>query len=158
VVDRAARLGTVALVRYQALRPSKSGRFPGVFALVNGLGFDDELSESERRWWRANNLWFESQLTDPFKLDPSLSDRLVHPHTSSWFRVDAAEYVDRTSGYLDILMRHRVAWVELRGETVGPQVFADEHRVIVSALHDPGSLGPHIDARRWYDGVEVHAY
>lgn len=147
----------MSFIRYQALRPSKSGRFPGVFALVNGLGLDGELSESERRCWRANNLWFESQLVDPFKTYPSLSDRSVHPHTSSWFRVDAAPFLDRTTGYLDILSRHGVAWVELHGEAVGPELFADEHQVVVSALHDPRMLGPHIDARRWHDGVETHA-
>lgn len=111
----------------------------------------------DRQWWRANNLWFESQLTDPFKRNPSLADRSVHPHTSSWFRVDAGNFVDRTSGYLDILIRHGVPWIELRGDTVGTQLFADEHQVVVAALHDPRSLGPHIDARRWFDGDEVHA-
>lgn len=149
---------SMSLIRYQALRQSASGRFPGVFALVNRLGLDDQLSDGDRQWWRSNNLWFEDQLTNPFKIDPSMSDRSVHPHTSSWFRADATRFLERTRGYLDILNRYHVPWVELRGETVGPALYADEHQVVVSALHDPCSLGPNIAARRWDDEFEVRAW
>ena len=102
------------------------------------------LSPSEQHWRRVNNEWFESTLTNPFTTEPALADRSIHPHTSSWFHIEASRFIDRTAGYLAILDTHAVPWTELRSPAPGPVLFADDDQLVVAGIHDPGSLGPHI--------------
>lgn len=137
----------MTFLRFQAVEASPSGRFPGVFALVNGLGFADRLSESERQWWKANNDWFETHLTDPATIDSTVFERSTHPQTSSWFRHEADRFIQRAHGYLNILDEHGVAWIELCSNEPGPILYSDEVQIVVAAVHDPGSLGPRVTGR-----------
>ena len=134
-------------VRYQARLASSSGRFPGVFATFNGLFYDGRLSTSEQQWRCVNNAWFETHLIDPGKVDETVFDRTIRPHTSSWFRSDAAEFVDRTFRYLDILDAHHVDWIELSSSDPGPVIYSDHLQVVVAARHDPDQLDERITAR-----------
>lgn len=129
-------------VRFQAAVASRSGRFPGVFARVNRLAFDGRLSADDDRWRQEQNAWFHEHLVDPFAANPALVEGTRF--TSSWFRTDASAFLGRTAGYLDLLDRYGVAWVELRGDDVGPAIAADEHQVTVVAVHDPGRLPANI--------------
>lgn len=128
-------------LRYQSTHPSPSGRFPGVFAIVNGLAFSGSLSENEQHWWQISNKWFEMHLTNPAKMDRWVFARSIRPYTSSWFRSSAVEFVQRTGGYLDILEQHGVDWVELQSTDPGPIVYSDEFQVVVATRHDPERLG-----------------
>lgn len=127
-------------VRYQALHASPSGRFPGVFALVNGLAAEDRLTQSERQWKIENNAWFESRLIDPGTVEPTVFDRNVHRYTSSWFRSSCTVLLQRTSDYLEVLSAHGVGWVELQSDSPGPVVYEDDQQVVVAARHDPQQL------------------
>lgn len=42
-------------VRFQSAVPNRHGRFPGVFALTNGLGRGGVLSPQDHNWWVAEN-------------------------------------------------------------------------------------------------------
>lgn len=64
-------------IRYQARCASSSGRFPGVFALVNGSASDGRLTTGEQEWRRVNNAWFESNITDPETVDAAVFDGTI---------------------------------------------------------------------------------
>lgn len=44
-----------AFVRYQAAAPNRNGRYPGVFALVNGLAWSGCLNAEQERFRRREN-------------------------------------------------------------------------------------------------------
>jgi hypothetical protein len=119
-------------VRFHAADATPSGRYPGIFALANGLADEGRLSAEEYEWWRANNEWFENAYADPGKLDPTLFDRTVHPVTTSWFKGDARELLDRVPGYLRLLDNHGVAWVETRSDDPGTILYEDAVQVVAT--------------------------
>lgn len=127
----------LAYVRFQARRPSPSGRYPGVFALANGLAHGGKLSPEDWAWWRSNNDWFEATATDPATVDPTVFDRTRHPHTSCWFKGTATHLLDRVPGYLRLLTAYGVEWVELRSEAPGLVIYEDDVQIVVAQLHRP---------------------
>ena len=124
-------------VRIQAKAATPSGRHPGVFALANGLAADGRLSAEEHRWWRENNDWYETALTDPGKVAPPVFDRAVHPHTRCWFKVTASHLLARLPGYLRLLDAHGVEWVELRSADPGAIIYEDDDQVVVAVANGP---------------------
>lgn len=78
-------MGPALFVRFQASVPNARGYFPGVFALANGLGRSGRLVDAERRFWQDGNDWYEANLTDPSKVDPSVYDRSLNPGATAWF-------------------------------------------------------------------------
>ena len=119
-------------VRFQSAEPSPSGRFPGLFALANQLANDGRLTTDEYHWWRENNDWFNSAYVDPGAVDPQLFDRGVHPVTSCWFKEEAAEHLlSRVTGYLDLLDRYEISWVQLRSANPGPVLYEDDVQIVV---------------------------
>ena len=118
-------------VRFQATAPNGHGRFPGVFALANGLGRGGRLSEEEHRFWREGNRWYEANLTDPSKADSSVYDRSVNPGATAWFKSTAGEFLDRVDGYLDLLSAHGVGCERIESPRPGKIVYEDEHQVVV---------------------------
>ncbi|MEM9036833.1 MAG: hypothetical protein AAGD18_19720 [Actinomycetota bacterium] len=135
-------------MRIQAVQASSSGRFPGVFALVNGLGFAGQLDAHERAWWRSQNRWLEDHFPNPADSSPEVFDRQRHPWTSSWFRAEAHDFIDATRGYLEILDAHGVGWVELGSDGPGPILYEDRYQVVVAARHDPAALPREVWRRR----------
>ncbi|WP_103500994.1 MULTISPECIES: hypothetical protein [unclassified Streptomyces] len=119
-------------VRFQA--PTRNARniFPGVFALANALAHSGVLSESEYRFWRSGNDWYNAHLTNPGTVDPTVFDRGVNPVTASWFTTAAVESLDRVAGYLDLLAAHGVACERLESTDPGRILYEDAWQVVVA--------------------------
>ena len=124
-------MGAALFVRIQAPVPNARGYFPGVFALANGLGRSGRIVDAERRFWQAGNDWYEANLTDPSKADPSVYDRSLNPGATAWFKSTAGEVLDRVAGYLDLLSVHGVACERIESPNPGKVVYEDEHQVVV---------------------------
>lgn len=121
-------------MRYQAVAASPSGRYPGVFALANGLAEGGELSAAERARWRVTNDWFDVAYRDPGAVDPDLFNRRVNPQTSCWFKASASHLLERVAEYLALLDRHGIAWVELRRDVLRPLLYEDEVQAVVGSI------------------------
>ena len=129
----------VTFVRFQAALPNARGAFPGVFALCNGLARTGRLSDDDWAWWRANNDALQLLYLDPATVDSTLFDRGLHPQVTCWFRQSATHLLDRTAGYLDLLDRYGIDWVQLRAECPGLVLYEDDDQVVVEPL--PQSCG-----------------
>ena len=129
--SRVARVAAV-FIRFQSKHPRPSGRYPGIFALANGLAHDGRLSLEERAWWRANNDWYDAAYPSPEKVDPSIFDKTRHPHTTCWFKESATPLLSRVPGYLQLLDAHGVEWVELRSTDPGIVLYEDDVQVVVA--------------------------
>lgn len=125
-------------VRYEAARQNSRGTFPGVFALANGLAHSGALSSDDWRWWRESNDWYDAAYLDPESVDPTVFDRERNPLAACWFKASAEELLARVPGYLALLDRYDVAWVERRSADPGRIVYEDDLQVVVV---------PHIDVR-----------
>ncbi len=120
----------VEFIRFQSAVPNRHGRFPGVFALANGLGKAGLLSSEDARWLRAANDWGNVAHTDPVTVVEDCYDPLVNPGTRAWFKTSATDLLRATHDYLDFLDRHNVAWVELRTNSPGRITYEDSVQVI----------------------------
>ncbi|MET8870768.1 hypothetical protein [Nocardia sp. NPDC004604] len=121
-------------VRFQAAAPNRRGRYPGVFALVNGLASAGRLSAAQERFRRRENAWYEANLTDPGRIDPSVYDRKRHPDAVAWFKSSATHMITRVGGYLAILDSHGVGWIHLDCDSPGTIVYDDPHQVIAEPV------------------------
>ncbi len=122
----ASLLRVTVYVRFQSVVPNRSGRFPGVFALANGLARSGDLSPEDAAWHRAANDRANTMYTDPTTVEPDCYDRVLNPGARSWFRSSSVELLDMTKAYLDLLDRYDVGWVELRTTSPGRITYADE--------------------------------
>ncbi|MFF3559279.1 hypothetical protein ACFYXS_04460 [Streptomyces sp. NPDC002574] len=118
-------------VRFQATVPNRHGRYPGLFALANGLGRSGVLSAEDDLFWRENNAWYEAHCTNPSTVDPTVYDRAVNPGAAAWFKHTAGELLDRTTGYLELLARHQVGCERLESSCPGRVVHEDDHQIVV---------------------------
>lgn len=118
-------------VRYRATAPNGRGIRPGIFALVNGLARDGELSTEDEHWRRAANARFDAAYADPSLSDPGVYDRERNPGAVAWFRTSAAHLLAELDGYLDLLDRHGVEWERVESDAPGRIVYANEVQVIV---------------------------
>ncbi|MFD3451978.1 hypothetical protein ACFWVC_07325 [Streptomyces sp. NPDC058691] len=118
-------------VRFQATVPNARGRYPGLFALANGLGRSGVLSAEDHRFWRENNAWYEANFTDPSTVDPTVYDRAINPGAAAWFKHTAGELLDRATGYLELLARHAVACERLESSRPGRIIYEDDHQIVV---------------------------
>lgn len=117
-------------VRFQSVVPNRHGRFPGVFALANGLGASGRLSAEDQAWLRTSNTRAHEIYTDPSTVERECYDPLSNPWARSWFRSSAGELLTFTSGYLDLLDRYGVGWAELRTRVPGRVVYEDDVQVV----------------------------
>ncbi|WP_424449320.1 hypothetical protein [Microbacterium arborescens] len=123
-------------VRFQSAVPNRNGRFPGVFALVNGLAHGGVLTPADHAWWRAANDRSNSLYDAPADAyGPS-----APPGGRSWFKSEARDVLALTAGYLDLLDRYEVPWHELRTTRPGTILYEDSVQVV--AL-------PHTHAEDW---------
>ncbi|GAA0621151.1 hypothetical protein GCM10010174_44900 [Kutzneria viridogrisea] len=115
-------------LRFQSPTPNRRGVYPGIFALVNGLGFAGELTEAEEEFRRVNNAWYDAAYTNPSTVDPAVYRT---PLAASWFRMTSTGLVDRIAGYLEILAAHAVAYVRLESTDPGWVLYEDADQVVV---------------------------
>jgi hypothetical protein len=114
-------------VRFQSAVPNRHGWFPGVFALANGLHASGRFSEEDAQWWRQQNDHANAAYTDPSTVEP---DCYAVPGSRAWFKVTAGDLLDFSAGYLALLDRYEVRWVELRTATPGHLTYEDEVQVV----------------------------
>ena len=98
-------------VRYQSAVPNRHGRFPGVFALANGLRDDAVLSPEDHAWLVEANRNATAAYVDPTTVDSTCYDTTLNPGARSWFAADALKLLEMTAPYLDLLDRYSVPWV-----------------------------------------------
>lgn len=124
------RLPSLLYVRFQSPTRSARGHFPGVFALANGLAREGRLSAPEHAVWRASNDWYDTHVTNPTTVDPSVYDATLNPGAAAWFRSTATGLLTRVLPYLDILSAHGVPCVRLESPAPGRIVYADADQVV----------------------------
>lgn len=138
--------GERSYVRFQAARPNRHGRYPGVFGLVNGLWAAGHLSAREVRFRRGGNDWFSENLTNPSHVNPRVYDRELYPGAASWFKSSAVSIIERVEGYLAILDAHGVGWERLDSAAPGDIIYDDAEQVVVvpfgdnHLLRDPSAI------------------
>ncbi len=125
---------TCLFVRFQAATPNRHGRYPGIFALVNGLSRSGLLSPSQEQFRIRENAWYEATLIDPSTVDPTVYDRNRHPGATAWFKLSATDMIARTSGYSAILDMHGISWARVESDDPGEIVYDDPHQVITRPL------------------------
>ena len=116
--------------RFQSAVPNRHGHYPGIFALANGLAADGRLSPADRAWWEATNRQCDELYADPSTLGSRCYDPVVNPGARAWFRASAAAPLAVTAGYLAVLDRYGVPWVELRTDSPGHIVYQDDVQVV----------------------------
>ena len=126
-----------AFVRYQSAVPNRRGRFPGIFALANGLRDTGRLTDTDRRWLAAANERAEGLYVDPSTVEPGCFDDIRHPGARSWFRTGAADLLTMSAEYLDLLDRYGVGWVELRTDRPGRTTYEDDVQIVAVPLAYP---------------------
>lgn len=117
--------------------PNRRGTFPGVFALANGLAADLLLTPQDAAWVRASNDRANGTYLDPTSVVADCYDPIVSPGARSWFRSSASELLELTRGYLDLLDRYGVRWVELRTTTPGRITYEDKVQVVAVPFSYP---------------------
>ena len=121
----------MTFVRFHAATANARGTFPGLFALANGLASDGLLSEVDVAWLRRANDDAAAAYADPAITHPEVYDRALNPRAAAWFRASATDLVSMTQGYLDLLTRYGVDWVESRSDDPGRVIYSDDVQVIV---------------------------
>jgi hypothetical protein len=116
--------------RFQSAVPNGRGRFPGVFAMTNGLLRAGLLSDADEEWVREENARGELAYTDPSSVVLDCYSPTTNSGARSWFRSEARELLAMTSGYTALLDRYGISWVELRTERPGRIVYEDEVQVV----------------------------
>ncbi|SDO50464.1 hypothetical protein SAMN05216368_12031 [Cryobacterium flavum] len=119
-------------VRFEATVANSRGVTPGIFALANELAHSNKLSDEDFVWWRENNDWFNAAYANPGAIDSTLFDRSVHPRTVCWFKTSANHLLTRATGYLNLLDRYGVGWVERRSKDPGLILYEDDVQVVVA--------------------------
>ncbi|WP_457964671.1 hypothetical protein M1E17_00485 [Arthrobacter sp. D1-29] len=119
-------------VRYQASAPNARGRYPGIFALANGLARGGRLSGEDWASWRAANDHYDAAYTDPSTVDRSVYDPHINPSAQSWFKGSAAHLLEGVAFYTDLLGRYDVGWQVLYSANPGKILYEDDVQVVVA--------------------------
>ena len=122
--------GSPGLIRFQSAVPSRSGRFPGVFALANALARQGRLSADDLEWWRAANTRLTAAYADPSVVSPDCYDSRINPGARAWFKLPTSTPLSMTREYLSLLDRYGVAWMEVRATTPGRITYEDAVQVV----------------------------
>ena len=116
--------------RFQSAVPNRHGRFPGVFAMANGLAREGLLTPADHAWWAAENDRGDQLYPDPSTVDPACYDRTLNPGARAWFKDTATELIAVTAEFLALLDRYGVRWVELRTASPGRITYEDGVQVV----------------------------
>lgn len=127
----------VEFVRFQSMVPNRRGSYPGVFALANGLAGEGSLAPADAAWMRASNDRADALYVDPTTVVADCYDPVLNPGARSWFTSSATELLEFTRGYLDLLDRYDVRWVELRTSTPGRVTYEDAVQVVAVPFTHP---------------------
>ena len=120
-------------MRFQSAVPNRHGRYPGIFALANGLARDRLLTPEDHQRWRGANDRMNAAYAHPTQTDPQCYDPQLHPHAAAWFKTEpAADLIAQTRFYCDLLDRYDVPWVELRTTRPGRIHFEDDVQVVTT--------------------------
>jgi hypothetical protein len=117
-------------IRYQSAVPNRRGRFPGVFAMANGLRNEGLLSEADKQWLQIANSNANAAYTDPTTVVADCYHLHLNPGARSWFKAESTQLLDMTAAYLDLLDRHNIRWMALRTHNPGQLVYEDEVQVV----------------------------
>lgn len=79
---------------------------------------------------RASNDRANAAYVDPSAVVADCYDPILNPGARSWFKSSAVELLELTRGYLHLLDRYDVRWVELRTHTPGRVTFEDAVQVV----------------------------
>lgn len=116
--------------RYQSAVPNRRGRFPGVFAMANGLRGEGLLGETDKHWLQNANANASAAYTDPTTVVADCYNSELNPGARSWFKAESTQLLDMTVAYLDLLDRHDIAWMALRTRNPGRLVYEDAVQVV----------------------------
>lgn len=120
-------------VRFQSAVPNRNGRYPGVFALANGLASNGLLSVADQRAWRHANDHMNAEYAPPTDSDPTSYDPQLYPGAVAWFKVEGAQHLlTATRFYLDMLTAYNCPWLEVRTHNPGRVHFEDEVQVVAT--------------------------
>jgi len=128
----------VIYIRYESATPNAHGLHTGVFGLANVLARTGQLTTADWGWWRTNNDWLDAAYTDPATVDPSLFDKTKNPIVICWFKETATHLLDRVPGYLDLLDRYGIGWVERRTSNPGTVLYEDDVQVLTRPADTSG--------------------
>ncbi len=117
-------------IRFQSAVPNRHGRYPGVFAMANGLARTGLLGPADGEWLRAANAYMNAAYPDPTGSTPDCYDPQTNPGARAWFKGDASSLLEATRGYLRLLDRSGVGWVELRTARPGRIVHEDAVQIV----------------------------
>ncbi|WP_373992761.1 hypothetical protein [Arthrobacter sp. E44] len=117
-------------IRYQSAVPNRRGRFPGVFAMANGLGNEGLLNEADRQWLRIANANASATHVDPTTVAADCYNSELNPGARSWFKAESTQLLNMTTTYLDLLDRYDIPWTALRTRNPGRIVYEDEVQVV----------------------------
>ena len=123
--------------RFESAVPNQRGTHPGVFALANGLAGDGRLCAVDFAWWEETNARATKAYIDPTTVRPDCYDTATNPGARSWFKESAVNLIEMTSGYLRLLDRYGVPWVELRTAHPGRVTYEDNVQVVAVPLGYP---------------------
>lgn len=138
-----------SFLRFQSAVPNRRDRYPGVFAMANGLAHEGLLGPEDWTWWRAMNDRTNALYPDPEVVSPGTHEPDANPGARSWFKVGCRPVLlETTREYLDLLDRYRVPWHELRTSRPGRIVYEDPDQVVaVPYDHEAWPL-PAVDRTR----------
>lgn len=117
-------------IRYQSAVPNRRGRFPGVFAMANGLRDAGVLSKADKQWLQVANAYATAAYQDPTTVVADCYDSDLNPGARSWFKIESQRLLDMTAAYLELLDRHSIPWTELRTRNPGRLVYEDALQVV----------------------------
>lgn len=98
--------------------------------MANGLARNGLLGPAAGEWLRVANAYMEIAYPDPTTITPDCYDPHENPGARAWFKGDASDLLEATRGYLDLLDRSGVRWVELRTAHPGRVVHEDAVQVV----------------------------
>lgn len=121
----------VTYIRFQSAVPNRHGRFPGVFAMANGLARSGRLNPTDHAWWQAANAEISELYSDPAAREAGVYDHARYPSARAWFKAESAlPLLTKARGSLDLLDRYGVPWMELRTTSPGQIHYEDAVQVI----------------------------
>ena len=101
-----------------------------MFALANGLARDLLLAPEDAAWVRTSNDLANASYADPTTVVADCYHPTLNPGARSWFKSSAGELLNLTRGYLVLLDRYGVRWLELRTSTPGRLTYEDAVQVV----------------------------
>ncbi|WP_354570115.1 hypothetical protein [Glaciihabitans sp. UYNi722] len=88
------------------------------------------MTVQDAAWHRRANDRANTLYADPTTVAPDCFDPEANAGARSWFTASARELLDATHGYLDLLDRYGVGWMELRTTSPGRITYEDDDQIV----------------------------